>query len=134
MESAQITNPAQVVSLARDKFNGLDHEELWALYLGLDKRPTVFLRLSSGGWTSTTIDLRQIFSTALEHKAVGIILLHNHLSGSPKPSISDLNVTDRIRAAARILDIKLIDHIIITREQYYSFADEVIRTIKDIKK
>ena len=120
--------------MMQDKFKDIDHEELWGVFVGMRNEQIACKMLSSGGWTSTTIDLRQLFSAALENKAVGIILLHNHLSGSPKPSISDLNVTDRIRAAARILDIKLIDHIIITKKQYYSFADEVIRTIKDIKK
>lgn len=134
METKMLNNPSIVVAMMQDKFNGLDHEELWGIFVGLRNEQIACKMLSSGGWTSTTIDLRQIFSAALENKAVGIILVHNHLSGSPKPSISDLNVTDRIRAAARILDIMLIDHIIITGERYYSFADEVIRTIKQDKK
>lgn len=134
METKMLNSPSIVVAMMQDKFKDIDHEELWGVFVGMRNEQIACKMLSSGGWTSTTIDLRQIFSAALENKAVGIILLHNHLSGSPKPSISDLNVTDRIRAAARILDIKLIDHIIITKKQYYSFADEVIRTIKDIKK
>ncbi|MBO4475367.1 MAG: hypothetical protein J5737_01410 [Bacteroidales bacterium] len=73
MESVQITNPAQAVGLAKDKFNGLDHEELWAMYVGLDNMPTAFVRLSSGGWTSTTIDLRQIFSNDMEG-CTGVVL------------------------------------------------------------
>ena len=134
METKMLNSPSIVVAMMQDKFKDIDHEELWGVFVGMRNEQIACKMLSSGGWTSTTIDLRQIFSAALENKAVGIILLHNHLSGSPKPSISDLNVTDRIRAAARILDIKLIDHIIITKKQYYSFADELIRTIKDIKK
>lgn len=134
METKMLNSPSIVVAMMQDKFKDIDHEELWGVFVGMRNEQIACKMLSSGGWSSTTIDLRQIFSAALENKAVGIILLHNHLSGSPKPSISDLNVTDRIRAAARILDIKLIDHIIITKKQYYSFADEVIRTIKDIKK
>ncbi len=134
METKMLNSPSIVVAMMQDKFKDIDHEELWGVFVGMRNEQIACKMLSSGGWTSTTIDLRQLFSAALENKAVGIILLHNHLSGSPKPSISDLNVTDRIRAAARILDIKLIDHIIITKKQYYSFADEVIRTIKDIKK
>lgn len=134
METKMLNSPSIVVAMMQDKFKDIDHEELWGVFVGMRNEQIACKKLSSGGWTSTTIDLRQIFSAALENKAVGIILLHNHLSGTSKPSISDLNVTDRIRAAARILDIKLIDHIIIAKEQYYSFADEVIRTIKDIKK
>lgn len=134
METKMLNSPSIVVAMMQDKFKDIDHEELWGVFVGMRNEQIACKMLSSGGWTSTTIDLRQIFSAALENKAVGIILLHNHLSGSPKPSISDLNVTDRIRAAARILDIKLVDHIIVAGEQYFSFADEVIQTIKKDKK
>ena len=130
METKVISSPAIAVAMMQDRFKKLDHEELWGLFVGLRNEQIACKLLSSGGWTSTTIDLRQIFSFALEQKAVGIILFHIYLSESPKPSISDLNETDRIRKASRILDIKLIDHIIIAGEQYFSFADEVIRTIK----
>ncbi len=134
MESKIISNPRIAVEMMQDRFKDIDHEELWGIFVGLRNEQIACKMLSSGGWTSTTIDLRQIFSVALENKAVGIILFHNHLSDSPKPSISDLNVTDRIRAVARILDIKLVDHIIVAGEQYFSFADEVIQTIKQDKK
>lgn len=129
METKILSNPSIVATMMKDRFKDIDHEELWGIFVGLRNEQIACKMLSSGGWTSTTIDLRQIFSVALENKAVGIILVHNHLSESPKPSISDLNVTDRIRTAARILEITLIDHIIIAGEQYYSFADEVIRNI-----
>jgi len=129
METKILSNPSIVATMMKDRFKDIDHEELWGIFVGLRNEQIACKMLSSGGWTSTTIDLRQIFSVALENKAVGMILVHNHLSESPKPSISDLNVTDRIRTAARILEITLIDHIIIAGEQYYSFADEVIRNI-----
>lgn len=129
METKLLSSPSIVVTMMQDRFKDIDHEELWGIFVGLRNEQIACKMLSSGGWTSTTIDLRQIFSIALENKAVGIILVHNHLSESPKPSISDLNVTERIRNAARILEITLIDHIIIAGEQYYSFADEVIRNI-----
>ena len=130
METKLISSPAVAVEMMQTRFNTIDHEELWGIFVGLRNEQVACKLLSRGGWTSTTIDLRQIFSIALENKAVGIILFHNHLSDSPKPSISDLNVTDRIRTAARILEISLVDHIIIAGNQYFSFADEVIRTIK----
>lgn len=129
METKILSSPSIVVTMMQDRFKDIDHEELWGIFVGLRNEQIACKMLSSGGWTSTTIDLRQIFSVALENKAVGMILVHNHLSESPKPSISDLNVTDRIRTAAQILEITLIDHIIIAGEQYYSFADEVIRNI-----
>lgn len=134
METKIISNPRIAVEMMQDRFKDIDHEELWGIFVGLRNEQITCKMLSSGGWTSTTIDLRQIFSVALEHKAVGIILFHNHLFDSPKPSISDLNITDRIQAAARILDIKLVDHIIVAGEQFFSFADEVVQTIKQDKK
>ena len=130
METKLISSPAVAVEMMQTRFNTIDHEELWGIFVGLRNEQVAYKLLSRGGWTSTTIDLRQIFSIALENKAVGIILFHNHLSDSPKPSVSDMTVTDRIRTAARILEISLVDHIIIAGNQYFSFADEVIRTIK----
>ena len=130
METKLISSPAVAVEMMQTRFNTIDHEELWGIFVGLRNGQVACKLLSRGGWTSTTIDLRQIFSIALENKAVGIILFHNHLSDSPKPSVSDMTVTDRIRTAARILEISLVDHIIIAGNQYFSFADEVIRTIK----
>ena len=130
METKLISSPAVAIEMMQTRFNTIDHEELWGIFVGLRNEQVACKLLSRGGWTSTTIDLRQIFSIALENKAVGIILFHNHLSDSPKPSVSDMTVTDRIRTAARILEISLVDHIIIAGNQYFSFADEVIRTIK----
>ena len=130
METKLISSPAVAVEMMQTRFNTIDHEELWGIFVGLRNEQVACKLLSRGGWTSTTIDLRQIFSIALENKAVGIILFHNHLSDSPKPSVSDMTITDRIRTAARILEISLVDHIIIAGNQYFSFADEVIRTIK----
>ena len=130
METKLISSPAVAVEMMQSRFNTIDHEELWGVFVGLRNEQVACKLLSRGGWTSTTIDLRQIFSIALENKAVGIILFHNHLSDSPKPSVSDMTITDRIRTAARILEISLVDHIIIAGNQYFSFADEVIRTIK----
>jgi DNA repair protein RadC len=130
METKLISSPAVAVEMMQTRFNTIDHEELWGIFVGLRNEQVACKLLSRGGWTSTTIDLRQIFSIALENKAVGIILFHNHLSDSPKPSVSDMTVTDRIRMAAMILEISLVDHIIIAGNQYFSFADEVIRTIK----
>jgi len=130
METKLISSPAVAVEMTQTRFNTIDHEELWGIFVGWRNEQVACKLLSRGGWTSTTIDLRQIFSIALENKAVGIILFHNHLSDSPKPSVSDMTVTDRIRTAARILEISLVDHIIIAGNQYFSFADEVIRTIK----
>jgi DNA repair protein RadC len=80
--------------------------------------------ISSGGLTETVTDLRIIFATALKANASGIIIAHNHPSGSLTPSSADKSVTSQIAKAGELLRIKLIDHIIITSEGYLSFADE----------
>jgi DNA repair protein RadC len=80
--------------------------------------------ISSGGITGTVVDIRLILATALKSGATGIILSHNHPSGNLVPSKSDQSLTDKIRTAAEYMDIRVLDHIILTNEGYYSFADE----------
>ncbi|HLZ89510.1 MAG TPA: DNA repair protein RadC, partial [Puia sp.] len=80
--------------------------------------------LSQGGITSTTVDPRLIFRRALELGAVSIVVSHNHPSGSVRPSKADLALTQKLQQGAKYMDIKLLDHIIIGRDGYYSFADE----------
>ncbi len=80
--------------------------------------------MSSGGITGTIVDLRMIFSAALKANATNIMIAHNHPSGNTKPSQADKHMTAKIRQAGELLDIKLLDHLIITSESYYSFADD----------
>ncbi|MDH5414135.1 MAG: JAB domain-containing protein, partial [Flavobacteriaceae bacterium] len=79
--------------------------------------------LSSGGITGTLVDIRLLFKKALELSAVGIILCHNHPSGNLKPSHSDKDLTQKITEAGKTLDIKILDHLIITEKAYFSFSD-----------
>lgn len=125
----QVNTSLIAYDYANDVFKGLDHEELWILYLNGNNNPISFEKITSGGWTSTVIDLRQIYSIALEHHAVGMIMFHNHLSGVTKPSVSDINITRNVSKVGKILEIQLIDHIIISGNGYYSFADEEVTII-----
>ncbi len=84
----------------------------------------VSYQLSKGGITGTIADVRLILSVALKTLATGLILAHNHPSGNLKPSEADKKITNKIRQAAKLLDIELMDHIIISNEGYYSFMDE----------
>ena len=79
---------------------------------------------SSGGITGTIADSRLILATAIKSLAVSIILSHNHPSGNLKPSRADEELTSRIKSACQYHDIKVLDHVIVTSEGYYSFADE----------
>ena len=107
----------------------LDHEEFWAIYLSNRNKVLYRQRIALGGQTTTTVDLRILFRIALEQKAVSLIVAHNHPSGLLKPSRDDRELTHRIQDAGKLLQIKLLDHIIIgispsKQADYYSFHDE----------
>lgn len=99
-------------------------EEFKVLLLNRSNRVLGFYALSKGGITGTIVDLKLLFASALKAAAVGLIISHNHPSGQVKASRADEEITQKIAAGARILDIKLLDHIIIAAEGYFSFADE----------
>jgi len=80
-------------------------------------------KISDGGIVGTVVDIRLIFSTALKGLATSIICLHNHPSGNLDPSDADISITRKIKEAGNILDIKLLDHLIVTSDSYYSMAD-----------
>lgn len=81
-------------------------------------------KVSTGGITGTVADPRQIFTAALKANACGLVLAHNHPSGTLKPSRQDEQLTSKMKEAGSFLDIKILDHLIVTSESYYSFADE----------
>ena len=101
-------------------------EQFIVLMLNNSNKVVGFYPLSSGGLTSTVVDVRLIFATAIKTLATAIIIAHNHPSGQTNPSGSDKHITEKIKKAGEVLDIKLLDHLIITDETYYSFADESI--------
>lgn len=101
-------------------------EESYVLLLNRANKPLGFSRISIGGTTGTVVDTKVIFQIALKANAHSIILCHNHPSGNLKPSDLDIKLTKTIRDAAKTMEIPLIDHLIITKEGYYSFADEGI--------
>lgn len=102
----------------------LPHEEFWVLLLNQANKVLLKYRVGTGGLTGTVADQRIIFKKALEEGACGLILAHNHPSGNRKPSQSDIQLTQRMKEAGRIMDIPILDHLIITDTGYYSFADE----------
>lgn len=104
----------------------LNHEEFWALFLNNSNKVIAKYQLSKGGLTSTIVDVRLLYKKALEQGSVGIIVCHNHPSGKLFPSNADKVLTQKIKEAGKTLDIKLLDHIIITEKAYFSFADERI--------
>ena len=106
-------------ALLKDK----SHEQFVAVYLNQSNKLLSHKIISTGGITGTVADPRIILKTALEEGATSIILSHNHPSGSLKPSIADEQLTQKIKQAAALMDIKILDHIIVSNEGYFSFAD-----------
>ena len=119
-----IQNSMDVVNLMQAKIAYLKHEEFWVIYLNNANLILKTVQISKGGITSTEVDTRIVMQEAVMLKATQIILCHNHPSGSVKPSKADITLTEKINKISRIMDIVLVDHIIIHRENYYSFAEE----------
>jgi DNA repair protein RadC len=99
-------------------------EQFKILLLNRGNRVLGIYDVATGGITSTVADVRVIFAAALKANACAIIMAHNHPSGSLKPSRADEALTEKMRQAGLILDIRLLDHLIVTSEGYFSFADE----------
>jgi DNA repair protein RadC len=104
----------------------LDHEQFYALLLNKANKLIEVIRVSQGGVSATIADTRIILKLAIERLASSIIISHNHPSGALKPSQADIDLTNNLKAAAKIIDVKLLDHIIVTNDSYFSFADEGI--------
>ena len=119
-----ITASAQAAGFLREDLRSLDHEESWILLLNAAKLPLAKKMITVGTLKSTPIDHRRVIKEALLTNASAIILFHNHPSGSAVPSASDINETQRLKRACDIFDIELLDHIILTDESFYSFAEE----------
>ena len=120
----QIRSCTDVVNLMQDKIANLDHEEFWAIYMNHANRILSNIQISKGGITNTPVDTRIVMQQAVLNKATQIILCHNHPSGSVNPSQADIQLTKKMAKAADLMDILLVDHVIIHRDDYYSFAEE----------
>lgn len=98
-------------------------EHMYAMYLNNSNNVLGYHLLSIGGITATLVDIRVLMQGALLTNSVAIILFHNHPSNKLQPSIADKNLTQKIIRSAETLDLKVLDHLIITEDSYYSFAD-----------
>ena len=105
----------------RPQLESLPHEECWVVYLTGSNRIIEQRRISQGGLQATVVDARLVVKRALELLAAQMILIHNHPSGATEPSTEDRILTDKIVQAAALFDIRVLDHLIISREGDYSF-------------
>ena len=123
-EVVSISTDADVVRLMRGQLESISHEECWVLYLTSSNRLIERQRVSQGGVQATVVDHRLIVKRALELLSTQIIMVHNHPSGAASPSEADKVLTRKVAEAAALFDIKLLDHIIISKEGSFSFRRE----------
>ena len=122
----KVSSPEDVFRMMYPLLKGLEHEECWAVYLNNANHCLGKDRLSSGGTDSTVLDTKILIRRACEKKASGVILVHNHPSGSAMPSVADINRTKSLRSALKACEISLVDHVVISSRNYYSFSDETL--------
>jgi DNA repair protein RadC len=123
-KAIKITN-SQQIQQEMSFLEGYAHEEFWVIYLRQNNTIIKMQQQSKGGISGTIVDVRLILKDAILSKASTIILCHNHPSGELKPSESDKQITDKIKQSAKLMDIKVLDHIIIGGTGgYFSFCDE----------
>ena len=122
-EKDQIKCSKDVQDIMKPIMEDLIHEEFWILLLNRSNKVMNKFKLSQGGVSGTVTDIRIVMRKAIEYLASGIIVCHNHPSGNLNPSESDTRITQKIKEAGTLMDIQLLDHIIISDKDYYSFAD-----------
>lgn len=123
-ELKKISSSKDVYHIFLSLLADIPHEEFWVLYLNQANKIIGKEKISSGGIASTIADKRMIIKSALDRLAPAIILAHNHPSGNLKPSQSDIDLTNKTKEAAKLFDISVLDHIIVSSSGYYSFADD----------
>ena len=126
VELTKITSSKIIFEIMQPIIGELPHEEFWIVYLNNSNKVISKSQLSKGGITGTLVDVRLVFKTALEMGATGLILCHNHPSGTLIPSDADKQITRKLKLAGDSLEIKVLDHLIVTETNYFSFVDEGI--------
>lgn len=109
--------------LMKQRLEDLNHEEFWLINLNRKNSVINQYKISEGGITATIVDQRKLFKLAIESNSTGIILFHNHPSGNIQPSDADNRITKTLVESGKLLDIKVLDHIIIAQNGYFSYAD-----------
>jgi DNA repair protein RadC len=120
----KISSSSSAYEILRPKMQDLPHEEFWVILLSRSNKVLDLQLVGRGGVTGTVADVKIILKMALEQLASGIIISHNHPSGNLTPSQSDIQLTKKIKEAAIWMDVSLLDHIIVSDEGYFSFADK----------
>jgi DNA repair protein RadC len=123
-DQPQVTNSAMAHEYLAMVFDELDYDEkFYIVHLSRANRIIGHSHISTGGLSGTVVDPKKIFQNALKANAAGLILAHNHPSGQLQPSEADKNLTKKMVAAGKFLEIAILDHLILSTEGYFSFAD-----------
>jgi DNA repair protein RadC len=134
--AVRLDSPAKVYRIMLPLMRDLDHEECWALFLNRANSLIAKEKMTFGGQDFTLFDKRVIIRRALEQKATSLILVHNHPSGNPYPSVEDINQTKELHRALSSCGLQLLDHVIVAGASFYSFSDEQVvqgRSRKSLK-
>lgn len=123
-EKPVISNSKTAYEIFRNHLSDLRTEEFWAIFLNRSNKVIHFTQLTQGGINQSIVDIRVLFKAALDHFSTGIIIAHNHPSGSLQPSREDIEITKKIKTAGETMNIQLLDHLIITQNSYFSFSDD----------
>ena len=118
-----VRSSGQIFDRMRHKIGNIDHEEIWMLVLNRQNKVVKEIKLTSGTGTSSVFDQKQAIKLALLENAEGIILCHNHPSGTLKPSHQDDRLTEDLKEACKLMNIRMLDHVIVTANGYYSYND-----------
>lgn len=123
METRVIRSPEDSYNYMKRHLSNIAHEEFWVLLLASSGKIIKEVNVARGGLSSTVVDVKIIMRQAIDNSAASMILFHNHPSGNLTPSMQDENLTKRIFEAAKLLDLRVLDHLIISDNGYYSFND-----------
>ena len=127
VKKVKVPSSQDCADFFRQLWEGIDiYESFFAVYLNQSNNTIGWYKVSQGGITGTVADPRLILKKALDILATGIVICHNHPSGTLKPSLADEQITKKLKDGCSYFDIRLLDHIILTEDGYYSFMDEGI--------
>lgn len=122
----QLSSSKLVYEYALPFVIGLNYEQFWVLYLDRSNKVIAEKMISEGGVSEVHVDVKKILRYGLEYNASSIICFHNHPSGNTLPSKADLRLTNKLKESGKLIDLLLHDHLIVTENNYYSFADEAM--------